>query len=85
MVNTLKSQQILDASLSKLEEKVGLLARQVEDIAKNFDDTCATCVEINKCISFDDMICNADADITTPVSSNELECIDLTIPIVRIS
>jgi len=55
---------------------------KLEDIAKNFDDACATCVEMNKCISSDDMICTADADITTPTLSNELECIDVTIPIV---
>ena len=82
MINTMKSEQSIDASLLKLEEKASQLARQVEDIAKNFDDTCATCVEMNKCILSDDMICNADADITTPTLSNESECIDATIPIV---
>ena len=49
---------------------------------EDFDDTCETCVEMNKCISSDDMICTADADITTPTLSNESECIDATIPIV---
>jgi len=82
MINTMKSQQSINASLLKLEEKASQLARQVEDIAKNFDDTCATCVEMNKCISSDDMICTVDADITTPTLSNESECIDATIPIV---
>jgi len=82
MINTMKSQQSINASLSKFEEKVGQFTRQVEDIAKNFDDTCATCVEMNKCILFDDMICTVDANITTPTLSNESECIDATIPIV---
>ena len=58
------------------------LTRQVVDIAKNFDDTCATCVEMNKCISSDDIICTTYAYITTPTLSNESECIDATIPIV---
>jgi len=81
MVNTMKSQQSIDASLSKFEEKVGQLATQVEDIAKSFDDTYATCVEMKNAYRLD-MICTADVDITTPTLSNESECIDATIPIV---
>jgi len=37
------------------------------------------CVEINKCISSEDVIFTKDVGITTPVSSNDPECIDASI------
>ena len=146
MINTMKSQQSINVTLSKLEEKVGKLARQFEDISKqslnshhdsnldiekisnfdtgytcdpdicvgtnsamppisisfagikpypdtpevhmtaedtkDFNDTCAACAVMNKCISSDDIICSADTGIITPASCNELEFIDATMPIV---
>jgi len=124
MVNTMKSQQSIDVTLSKLEEKAGQFARQFVDISKqslnshhdpnldienlsnfdtiytcdpdicveinfamplvsisfagikpypdtpevhmtaedtkDFDDTCAVCFVMNKCISSDDIICSVD-------------------------
>jgi len=58
--------------------EVHMIAQDKED----FDDTCAACGEMNKCIAFDDMIYTADVGFTTPTPSNESECIDATIPIV---